>query len=392
MKRNVWMISSSFYPHIGGGERQALRLSQKLIERGWKVRVLTRRHNRRYPYLPPAVEEYERVPVHRISSRGWGKVGAVGFIVSGLLHLGRHGRHGIYHAHGIGAPGMMAVLAARLFGGRSLVKLRTGADVYTQARAASYDRGLGFLLRYADVHIAVNREVKEQLHSEGVAGERVRLLPNGVDPKAFSPCKDTDVARVQLFGEEGWWCGKSLFLFVGRLSEAKGVDVLLAAWAELPTKIRDECVLLIVGDGQEKPSLIAQCEEQGIASTVRFLGRREDVRRFYDAADVVVLPSRREGLSNVMLEAMACGLPVVCTAVGGAVDWVEASVNGKLVPPEDPAALASALVWMAANRDQWARLGAAARETVSESLSMDALVEKVERVYLAESQSSSGAK
>lgn len=378
------MITSSFYPHLGGGEQQALRLSQKLIERGWNARVLTRRHNPQYPYLPPAFEEHQGVPVHRVFSPGSEKIGSLTFIVSSLWYLGRHGRNGIYHAHGIGAPATIATLAAKLLGGKSLVKLRQEGNYYTDILPQTYRRQIKFQLRYADNIVAVNGSAMEMLQAWGVPQERIRLLPNGIDTDKVSPAQEKAPVRARLLQSECDGANKTIFLFVGRVVHKKGIDLLLSAWADLPPQTRRECHLLIVGDGPEKTNLSAQCERLGIGASVKFLGRREDVIDFYHAADAVVLPSRSEGLSNVMLEAMACGLPVVCTAVGGALDWVRSGENGVLVPPEDPAALARALEQVADNREQWERMGAAARETVVASLSMDSLVEQLEQVYLSQ--------
>lgn len=379
------MITSSFYPHLGGGEQQALRLSQKLIQRGWNVRVITRRHNPQYPYLPSAFEQHQGVPVHRVFSPGPGKIGSLLFMLSSLVFLALRGRKGIYHAHGIGAPATIAVWAARLFGDMSLVKLRTGVEVYRNVRQSGFSRGFAFMLRGADYLIAVNREVGEELRAWGVSSKRIGELPNAIDTDQFMPCEDKEAARLCLFPSANGWRKKTWFLYVGRLSPAKGVDVLLSAWAKLPLQICDESLLLIVGDGAEKASLMAQCKQLGVDSSVKFLGRREEVFDFYQAADVVVLPSRWEGLSNVMLEAMACGLPVICTAVGGAVDWLENKKNGVLVPSEDVYAMRHAMLWVTENRDSWHRLGKSARETVVDSLSMDVVIKRLERLYSYES-------
>lgn len=383
MKPDVWMISSSFYPHLGGGEQQAFRLSKKLIEKGWDVHVLTRRHNPRYAYFPAKFEIHEGVPIHRLFCPGPGKIGSILFLISSLLFLFIHGRKGIYHAHGIGTPATIAVIAAQLFDGKSLVKLRTGVDLYSDIMHSRYDRGLGFQIDKADYLVAVNKAVREKLHQWGVPNARILFLPNAVDSDKFSPCAGQLAKKEQFIPSEFSWKRRTLFLCIGRLVKDKGVDVLLTAWANLPEKMRTNSLLLIVGGGSEKGELIAQANGLEIMSSIIFFGRREEVLDFYHASDIVVLPSRIEGLSNVMLEAMACGLPIICTEVGGAVEWIQSGKNGKLVPPEDVKALSGALQWIWENEEKWAELGMNARETILRSLTMDVLVEKLEKVYLS---------
>jgi glycosyltransferase involved in cell wall biosynthesis len=382
MKPDIWMISSSFYPHLGGAEQQALRLSQKLIERGWNVRVLTRRHNPRYLYLPPVFEKHQGVPVHRLFSLGPGKLGALTFILSSVVYLSVHGRNGIYHAHGVGAPATIAILASKLFGGKSLIKLRQEAKYYAQIIQTQYQRGYKYQIQAADYVITVNSSAKKELQTWGISDDRVQFLPNAIDVDKFFPEKREEKKRVRGDLLDGQ-LNKTLFLFIGRLAHQKGIDLLLSAWAALSSQIRQESALLIVGNGPEKSNLVAQSKQLGIASSAKFFGRRENVLDFYHAADIVVLPSRWEGLSNVMLEAMACGLPIICTEVGGAVEWIQSGKNGKLVPPEDVKALSGVLQWMWENEEKWAELGMNARETILRSLTMDVLVEKLEKVYLS---------
>jgi glycosyltransferase involved in cell wall biosynthesis len=130
-----------------------------------------------------------------------------------------------------------------------------------------------------------------------------------------------------------------LALFVGNLVPVKAVDVLLAAWGML----RDpDAALRIVGDGAERGRLEAMAARLPGVSFLGALGQPE-VARWMAAADVLVLPSRSEGMPNVVVEALASGVPVVASGVGGIGELVADGANGKLVPPGDPAALAGAL-------------------------------------------------
>jgi glycosyltransferase involved in cell wall biosynthesis len=136
-------------------------------------------------------------------------------------------------------------------------------------------------------------------------------------------------------------------LFVGNLVAVKGVDVLLKAWSRLAAAgvLGSEDRLAIVGDGPERGRLQAQAEALGLGPRVAFAGAVAfaEVPRWMAASDVLCLPSRSEGTPNVVVEALASGVPVVATRVGGVPELVRQGENGLLVPPEDAPALAEAL-------------------------------------------------
>jgi glycosyltransferase involved in cell wall biosynthesis len=150
-------------------------------------------------------------------------------------------------------------------------------------------------------------------------------------------------------------------LYAGRLSPEKGVDVLLDAWA-MARRRGALGTLCLVGEGPERADLERRARDHGILGAVRFAGPADDVAPWLGAADAFVLPSRTEGLSVALLEAMAAGLPVVATDVGGTRD--AAGGAAVLVPPDDPRALAEALAAVLEAPEQAATLGEAARRRV----------------------------
>jgi rhamnosyl/mannosyltransferase len=176
----------------------------------------------------------------------------------------------------------------------------------------------------------------------------------------------------------GRWSGT--VLFVGRLRYYKGLHVLLDA---MP---RVEGTLVLAGDGPERASLEAQARELGLAEKVRFLGDVPEERKpaLYRAADVFVLPAhlRAEAFGLSMAEALASGLPCVSTELGTGTSVVnQHGVTGLVVPPGDSAALAEALTTLLTDPQRRLAYGAAARRRAVELLSMDAMVDAVERVY-----------
>ena len=223
----------------------------------------------------------------------------------------------------------------------------------------------------AVVVVACNRDVAGSLRA---AGAEPFLVGHGVDLARFRP---RPTARS----------GELSLLAVGRLVPKKGFDVLLDALAHLARPWR----LAVVGDGPERSALRARATGQG--DRVRWLGRatHADLPAIYASADVVVVPSRvdaaddRDGLPNVVLEAMACGRPVVASDVAAIATAVDDGLTGVLVPPEQPLALARAIDALGADRFARARLGRSARRRAERDHGLAGcsarLVHTLERAY-----------
>ena len=184
-----------------------------------------------------------------------------------------------------------------------------------------------FLLARADAVCVVAKSQREHLaHIRNVS-----IVPNAV----LLP--DSPRSIVSTFPRT------DAVLYVGRLSHEKGVDVLLEAWPGVVAS-RPSATLTVVGDGPERFKLDAQCDRLGIRGSVRFIGHQETPWPFYAQASVVVLPSRSEGIPNVLLEAVARDLRIVATRVGGVPDVLGDPPAGELVGAEDAPALCQALL------------------------------------------------
>jgi glycosyltransferase involved in cell wall biosynthesis len=379
-KPHVYMTISTFHPVIGGTQYQAQRLSRALAAQGWPVHVLTRQHSYAHPAGLPPHDVVDGIHVTRVCSRGKPKFGSLLFVLGGLWYLFRSGRRGIYHAHDEGAASWLAVLARRLFGGRCMIKLRTGSHVY-KARLSSWSTRwrLLTLLRLADRIVAVNSEVEHMLHGLGLPPEQIVRVPNGVETDQFHPALTGEKAKA--YQRLRLPPRKTIFLSVGRLAPYKGVDVLLQAWALLPAHIRLQAHLVVVGDGPRREELDQMIRASGIEGSVSMVGMQQAVRDYYWAADVFVLPSDTEGLSNALLEAMACGLPTIASKVGGALDIVEMNKCGVLFEPGHVAQLADGITEMLARRDGWLDMGRCARQTVKAYADFATVVERYQDTY-----------
>jgi len=172
----------------------------------------------------------------------------------------------------------------------------------------------------------------------GLPVEQISAIPNGIDTDFFVPGPDRASARLALNMPVDEW----VIILVARLAPEKDLGTLLRAFAIVHRQV-PAAALWIVGEGPEKPILISLSRELGIEKQTRFLGARNDVRNLLQAADVFALTSLSEGLSIALIEASACGLPIVATNVGGNPEIVEAPHGGVLVEPTQPEKLAEAL-------------------------------------------------
>lgn len=299
------------------------------------------------------------------SPRSWG----------GILRAGRALRtRRVDVVHGYQwRPALVGAIAARLAGVRVVIagkRSLTGPD-----RTAR--RAWRFLGRRVDAIVANADALRAEAEADGVVA-RWTIIPSAVDTDQFRDLPDAATARPAL----GLDPARPVVGTIGRLEGRKGQDVLLAAMRHLVASERGERPqLLIVGDGPTRPQLVEQARALGVADDVRFTGTLADVRAPLAAMDVFVLPSRTEGLSNALLEAMAASRPVVATAVGGTVQVIDRPDVGVLVPSEDAAAMAREIARLLWDRGEAARLGRGAQRRVEGVFGAGAMVARLEHLY-----------
>jgi glycosyltransferase involved in cell wall biosynthesis len=380
------MIISSFHPAIGGSEVQAQRISKAFIESGQTVYVLTRRFGERLPQGLTPNDSLHGIPIVRLSSRGPKKLGSLTFLVLGLYYLLRFGRRDIYHAHSSGAPAWIAVLAARLLKGHSIIKLRGGRCHYEEQLSTKWRQWLLITqCRLADHIIVVNSDVEKLLKEHlRIPDKRISRIPNAVDASKYSPV--TEDKKKNIRTKLNYPINKLIALSVGRLEHVKGSDILLRAWSRLDLETRANSLLLLVGDGGDRDRLIKLLPSLEIAESVVLVGAQENVADYYTLADFFLLPSRMEGFSNALLEAMASGLPVLASDTGGAKDLIQAGINGLLFPSGNDEQLTEKIELMLSIQDHWALMGDNARRTVIEYADLKQVAEQVNDLYRKLSQ------
>lgn len=375
MSKKVAMVSAGFYPYlVGGAERQALELSAALVRRGWQVTVLTRR----LPGL--AAEETVRgVAVVRLWRCGSGAVDSLSFMASVFAWLILHpASYSAVHAHLAGSPALAAALAGRLLFKRVVVKLGGGkgiGELAVSSRSLVGRAKLFMLGCLKPQFVAVARELAEEA-GRYLGNVPLQAVPNGVDAERFrpDPARKTELRRR--LGVDG-----VVFLYAGRLSEEKRLPAFVESWAHGVRDARQPATLLLVGEGSEEGAIRAAMRRVEGGERARILPPTEDILSYYQACDVFVLPSISEGLSNALLEAMACGLGVLATSVGGTAEAVVEGQSGLLFKPgEDDRA--RALVRRLVERPTLAgSLGEAARRRVVELYSLDRVATLYEALY-----------
>jgi glycosyltransferase involved in cell wall biosynthesis len=247
----------------------------------------------------------------------------------------------------------------------------------------------GFLLNYffskADYYVRVSPIFEELYRQSQLPSNRLKQIPNGVDTKLFHPAMagEKEMLRNQLGLPEKM----KLILFVGHFSHEKSPDILLEAWKQHVAEKFPDTGIIFIGStnpdhyevDSELVNDILQQAQPFINERIFFIGKTQEIDKVYKAVDMIVLPSLREGLSNSLLESMACRLPVVVSHLEGITDWVVTDgVNGLLVEPANRNDLGNAMMHILDDDVLAKSLGQEARETIVERFS----IQKVAQDYL----------
>jgi glycosyltransferase involved in cell wall biosynthesis len=231
------------------------------------------------------------------------------------------------------------------------------------------------LSRFNGAIVAVSHELRSYMLEARFAADRVDVIHNGIEPGVLPSAADRQRARRSLgLADEAF-----VVTTVARLDPVKDFPTLLEAFALVRRKM-PSAQLVIVGDGPERERLAARAARHDLAAAVHITGFRQDVRALLPAADVYVSSSISEGISITILEAMACGVAVVATAVGGTPEILPDG-TGVLVPSRDPQQMAAAILSLAADSRRRRALAAAARLQLETSFTIDRMVDDYARTY-----------
>jgi len=375
----VLMVVRLFFPWIGGTERQALKLAKELMKEGVKVQVLTGRWTRGTARRE-TIEGVDVIRNHTLweffGMKGARKLGGYLYILTLIWHLWRRrNTYDLIHVHSLNYHTFAAVLAGRWLGRPVVTKLaNSGSASDIEKMRKGQQLALSHLMipiaLRSDRFIALNQAVVRELAAAGVPSGRIVRIPNGVETsrgnlKRTYPLHDP----VRL-------------IYVGRLHEQKGVDVLLRSFSEL-RRLRpgERLSLRLVGDGPVRAKLLAITQQLDISRDVEFVGARDDVPELLDQSDIFVLPSRAEGLSNALLEAMSVGLPIAASRVPGNEHVIDHAHNGLLFTAGDPTSLTSELIRLLDDARLLEAIGRRARLTVEERYGIRHVAQQYIQLY-----------
>jgi L-malate glycosyltransferase len=363
---NVLFCTLAYYPGItGGAERQARLQAEKLVRRGHRVTVVCARTD---SLSSAEINGVRIIRLRRIHRRHLFRISYMARLLAWLV---RHaGEYDLIHVHLANLQADIAVAVAHIFNRPAYVKVACGGAVGEVQRfrpMATLTRWYG--LRHADRVQALSDEIQAELAAIGVSPGRMVRISNGIDLDEFRPLSADAQrrSRTELELPER----SVIVLFLGRLVDYKGIDDLLEAW---PRVRAQNARLVIVG---------ATAEQQLSAPPgVMVRGWVDSPLSYLQAADVFVHPSHADGMSNAVLEAMACGCALVATEHGATNQFLTAGEDALLVPVRNSAALALALERIVGDADLRARLAAGARESVG-GYDLGRIVERIETEYRA---------
>lgn len=305
-----------------------------------------------------------------------------------LIWITRRYNLEIYHAHHTIPTGFVAIIVSKFLRipvviTAHLMDITThGADAGPLENIVDFEsnfifkRLITFSLNSANKIIAVSEDLAGRIRKIGINND-LMVLRNAVDIGRFKPRKN-----VELRYEYGIADDEILILFIGHLEPFKGVFELITAFNEV-NKSDSKTKLMLIGEGQQKQEVQKEISRFSLDDSVIFTGKvsPETIERYYQMADIFTLPSYTEGLPLVVIEAMACGLPVVVSTVGGIPELIEDSVNGYLIPPKNYEKLAEKLNSLVADEKLRAKFGEKALQTVDDEFNINKKVDKLKDIY-----------
>ncbi len=359
---------------VGGLENGVANLINRLPASNWRHGVIS---------LTDVSSEF-RNRIERTDTLfvGLGKTPGHGFwLYPRLFRLFQELQPAIVHTRNLAA--LEAVVPAAAARVRARVHGEHGRDVNDlDGSNRKYQRVRRLYSPFVTRYVALSRDLDVYLRERvGIASRRIEQIYNGVDNDRFRPPIDgrAPIAGCPFKGQQLWLIGS-----IGRIEAVKDQATLARAFVRAlrnHPEARRRLRLVLVGEGSLRPQVEEYLRNEGALELTWFAGERADVPELMRGLDCFVLPSLAEGISNTILEAMASGLPVVATRVGGNPELLEDGITGRLVPPADEVALAEQLGAYFADPATARRHGHAGRQVVERSFSLENMVERYDRLY-----------
>ena len=394
----IMTVVGNYYPFIGGAENIARYIVEQTNDADFKNDVLTIAGGCVFPLIKSPSEyslEIMHTPttaysIHRVKPFSlFGRMKESGYFryytfASLLINLIRHSRNcDVIHAHTYQGPASAAVIVGKILNKPVII---TGHNRISRLRDEIADGVMpSYLLKalkHCTRYVAISREIARECEAiAGMDANKICLVYNGIDTTIFSPTKTKAHLRDQL----DLPADHVIVTCHGRLEKHKNQEMLINAFARTASK---NALLLILGEGGERERLERLVADLGLTDKIWFLGFRKNTELYLQASDIYCLPSRLEGFSLALLEAMASGLLCIATDIEGNNDAIQNGENGFLFNPDDTEELANLLdKTLVGYNHQWAKeMGQRAREDVVKHFSLQHMVDAYRDIFRAVSK------
>lgn len=370
MTKRILLLTGEFPPFAGGIANAAVNLARALVKEGCSISVVA-------PTYKRSDKEFDRCEPYRIYRLPMMRLRYVRMLPMApvILAIALKEHPEFILAMRATREGVIALIVKKLLGIPYLVFAHGLEFARFNPNSLSW-RICRQIYKQAEAILANSGPTQAILAERGFDKGKVHIVHWGVSDQIFEPVQPLTNWNGQSFE------GKRVILSVSRLVERKGVDKVIEA---LPL-VLEQCpdvLYVVIGDGPYRERLMQLAQEKGVTDKVLFAGRVPDIRPFYRACDVFVLPTREgrkgdiEGLGLVYLEAAACGKPVVASLVGGVADAVVPNETALIVDPLDPKDIANAIVKVLTDKELARKLGEAGRERVLREFTYDKVAAKV---------------
>lgn len=358
-----------YSPAVGGSEMIAANICGQLDRSLFDPLVLFMYQG---PGPIPEILRSRNIPTYHINQTRIKRLLGPFFSVNALARL----RIDILHVHHV--PNWLHIWRRARLAKIPVVVLTEHAK-YSISRSNKLQEACRRAARLADCFTAVSEDLKNYFVKEiDIPAKSIMVIPNGIDTTRFTP-GPRNGALLDLL-PEGF--GRKILISVGRLAEAKDQLTLLSA-IEILKKQGRNIYLILIGDGEMRKPLETEIVNKKLTDCVNLVGSRSDIDQLLPGADVFILSSKREGFPMSILEAMAAGLPVIATKVGGIPEVIQDGQNGILVPPQDPVSLANAICRVLDDSEYAGNLGQEARLTIEKNYSLKTITDAYTKLYLS---------
>jgi L-malate glycosyltransferase len=365
------------YPAVGGSGIVATELARSLAERGHRVHVISTDPPFRLPQFQAGIE------FHRVFAPGYPVLPEPQYLLAltnRIAQVAREQRLDVVHAHYAIPHAAAAYLARQILAARGpqppprVVTTLHGTDITLLGSDPSYTETVAFCVEQSDAVTAVSASLRDDTHRRLNVRRHIEVIPNFVDGEVYRRRFDAGVRE--------WFCPRERFdalaIHVSNFRPVKRIDAVVDVFARASERVRAR--LLMVGDGPELGRAERDVRRRGLEERVVFAGEQQDLVSLLSVSDVFLLASAEESFGLAALEAMACGVPVVATRVGGLPEVIADGVTGLLHPVEDAAGMAESLVRLLGDPELRAQLARAAREDAVTRFAPDPIVSRYEQV------------